>query len=123
MCSSKKNGNSTLQTMASGVIAGTSLVILFAVYTEHPTNTFVPIVIFYHAGGVQFYCFQLFFFFLRYNAGILSLIHLNYFFKRCQSHTRVQQSTFLLGHRCLIRINEKQRNSRIRKKEPLDYAS
>lgn len=40
----------------------------------HPTNSFVPIVIFYHAGGVQFYRFQQLTFFLRYDADLLIFI-------------------------------------------------
>lgn len=89
MFNTKKNGNSRLQTSASGVTVGTSLIILFAVYTEHPTNSLVSVVIFYYAGRVQFYCFQQLTFFLRYDADLLILTYLNYFLKRCQSHTRV----------------------------------
>lgn len=74
MFSTKKDGNSRLQT------SGTSLVILFSVYTEHPSYSFVHIVIFYHAGGVQFYCFQRLTFFLKIGCRFAYLDTFYFFF-------------------------------------------
>lgn len=66
---------------------------LFAIDMEHPTNSFVPDLIFYHAGGDSFTVQQLTLY-LRYDSDLLIMIHLNYFLSHKSLATYILSSKF-----------------------------
>lgn len=68
---------------------------LFAIDTEHPTNSFVPDLIFSHAGGDSFTVQQLTLY-LRYDSDLLIMIHLNYFLSKSHKSLAIYIFCFVI---------------------------